>query len=98
MSVYIIAQIDIHDRTEYAQYEAGFLDVFGRHQGELLVVSENPVVVEGEWPYTRTVVIRFSSEEEARRWYESPEYQKVAQHRFQASRANAIMVEGLPTG
>jgi uncharacterized protein (DUF1330 family) len=95
MSVYLIAQIDIHDRAEYEKYAAGFLEVFARFNGELLVVSETPEVVEGEWPYTRTVVIRFPSADDARRWYQSAEYQAIAQHRFRASKANAVMVEGL---
>lgn len=96
MAVYIIAQINIHDRAEYEKYSEGFLEVFARYKGELLVVSEEPVVVEGEWPYTRTVVIRFPSAEEAQSWYDSPEYQAIAQHRFRASKANAVIVEELP--
>ena len=96
MSVYVIAQINIHDRAEYEKYQAGFLEVFARFKGELLVVSEDPVVVEGEWPYTRTVVIRFPCQEEAQRWYQSPEYQALAEHRFRASKANAVLVAGLP--
>ena len=95
MSVYIIAQISIHDRAEYEKYSAGFLEVFARFKGELLAVSENPIVVEGDWPYTRTVLMRFPSADEARRWYESPEYQTIAQHRFRGSKANAVIVEAL---
>jgi uncharacterized protein (DUF1330 family) len=98
VSVYIIAQIDIHDRAEYDKYSAGFLDVFAKYQGELLVVSEDPIVVEGTWPYTRTVVIRFPTAEEAQRWYASPEYQAIAQHRFRGSKGNAVLVEGLDAG
>jgi uncharacterized protein (DUF1330 family) len=93
MPVYIIAQISIHDRTEYGVYEEGFPDVFAKFGGELLAVSENPTVVEGEWPWTRTVLMRFPSAEEAQRWYGSPEYQAIAQHRYRASKANAIVVE-----
>ena len=95
MSVYVIAQIAIHDRAEYEQYQAGFLDVFAEFAGELLVVSETPVVVEGEWPYTRTVVLRFPSAEEAQRWYTSPGYQAILPHRLRASTGNAVLVEGL---
>lgn len=98
MSVYILAQIQIHDRDEYDKYSEGFLDVFAGFGGELLVVSENPVVVEGEWPYTRTVVLRFPSAEEAQRWYDSPEYQAIAQHRFRGAKTNAVLVEGLAEG
>ena len=93
MSVYIIAQISIHDREEYRVYEAGFMDVFAQFQGELLSVSENPVVIEGQWPCTRTVLMRFPSAEEARRWYASPAYQAIAQHRFRASTGNAVVIE-----
>ncbi len=93
MTVYIIAQISIHDRAEYNTYEQGFPAVFAKFGGELLAVSENPTVVEGKWPWTRTVLMRFPSAEEAQRWYGSPEYQAIAQHRFRASSANAVMVE-----
>lgn len=96
MAVYIVAQIDIRDRELYGKYEQGFPEVFARYQGELLVVSEEPVVVEGEWPFTRTVLIRFPSAEAARGWYESPEYQAIAQHRFRAAKTNAVLVEELP--
>ena len=97
MSVYIIAQISIHDRAEYNRYADGFLEVFARYKGELLVVSEHAQVVEGEWPYTRTVLIRFPSADEARRWYDSPEYQAIAQHRFRGAKANVVIVDALPT-
>jgi uncharacterized protein (DUF1330 family) len=64
----------------------------------LLAVSENPAVVEGVWPCTRTVLMRFPSQEEAECWYRSPEYQAIAQHRFRASTGNAVIVEGWTGG
>lgn len=94
MTVYIVAQITIHDRAEYGRYEEGFMPVWQKFSGELLAVSEDPVVVEGEWPCTRTVLLRFPTAEEARRWYGSPEYQAIAQHRFRASTGNAVIIEG----
>ncbi len=95
MPVYVIAQIQIHDRSEYERYQAGFMPVFAGTGGELLVVSESPNVVEGAWPYTRTVVIKFPSAEAARRWYDSPGYQAIARHRFAGATTNAVIVEGL---
>ena len=62
--------------------------------GEILVVEETPTLLEGEWPHTRTVVIRFRDENEAKRWYESEQYQALAQHRFRASRSNVILAKG----
>jgi uncharacterized protein (DUF1330 family) len=42
------------------------------------------------------VLIEFPSKEIASAWYESDEYQALAQHRFAASTANAVLIEGLP--
>ena len=95
MSVYLIAQLKINDRNEYGVYEAGFMDVFTKYDGEILGLDEAPETLEGDWPYTRTVLIRFASGGEAKRWYESPEYQSIAQHRFKGAKANIILMQGL---
>ncbi len=95
MSHYMIANISIRDRQEYSRYEAGFMDIFARYAGELLAVSDDPEIVEGEWPFTRAVVIRFPDAEKARAWYDSPEYQALAEHRWRASTGNIIGLEGL---
>jgi uncharacterized protein (DUF1330 family) len=96
MAVYIIAQIQINDRDEYGKYEAGFLEVFTKSSGEILVVNEDPVILEGDWPYTQTVVVSFPSAEDALSWYRSDEYQVLAQYRLRASIGNIVMVEALP--
>ena len=95
MPVYIVAEISITDRAEYARYEAGFLAIWQKYRGELLAVDEQPTVLEGEWGHTRTVLLRFPDAAEAERWYRSPEYQALAQHRWRASRANVALLSGL---
>jgi uncharacterized protein (DUF1330 family) len=95
MPAYVLAELTIEDRAEYGRYEAAFMDVFRRFRGELLVVDEKPLVIEGDWKHTRTVLIRFPDAAEAERWYRSPEYQAIAQHRWRASRANAVILRGL---
>ena len=93
MSCYIIAQIKINDRDEYRIYEEGFDEIFEKYKGIVVAMDEDPVILEGEWPYTRTVLIRFPNEEEARRWFESPEYQKLAEHRRKASTGNIVLIK-----
>lgn len=95
MPVYVVAEITIADRGEYAKYEAGFLPIWQRFRGELLAVDERPSVIEGEWPHTRTVLLRFPDAAEVERWYRSPEYQALARHRWNASRANVALLNGL---
>ena len=94
MPVYIVASIKVEDWDEYKKYQDGFLDIFTRYKGELLAVSDEPQVIEGEWPFTRAVIIRFPDEEEARRWYQSPEYQALSQHRWRASKGAVIAFQG----
>jgi uncharacterized protein (DUF1330 family) len=48
MSVYVIAQIAIRDRREYEKYIDGFRKFFGHYRGEVLVVDEAPLLLEGE--------------------------------------------------
>ena len=95
MPVYVVAQIAITDRRRYEAYQAGFPEVFSKYRGELLAVDESPRVVEGEWPYTRTVLIKFPDADEAERWYSSPEYQEIAKHRHAGGRTNAVLVTGI---
>ena len=95
MAQYLIAQIDIRDREKYAKYEAGFMDIFLTYKGKILSVEENEHLLEGQWPFTRTVLIEFPSQEDALDWYKSKEYQDLVQHRFAASTANIVIVSGL---
>lgn len=91
MSTYFIAQISIHGREEYKIYEDGFDEVFARYRGRVIVADDHPTVLEGTFRYSRIVVIEFPGESEARRWYESAEYQTLARHRFRASAADTIL-------
>lgn len=95
MTHYLIAQIDIVDRETYAKYEAGFMEIFAKYNGTMLAVDEAPKLLEGSWPYTRTVLISFPSESQALDWYQSDEYQALAQHRFASSSANVVTIKGL---
>ena len=92
--LYVIALIDIHDRDGYNNYIDGFRAIFSHYKGELLVVEEKPAVIEGDWPFTRTVVVRFPDEAEARRWYDSEDYQNLAQLRFRSAHSRIIFAKG----
>jgi uncharacterized protein (DUF1330 family) len=98
MGHYLVAKITIHDRATYANYEAGFMDIFAATNGKLLAVDEDEEVLEGSWSATRTVLVEFPSREEAKAWYDSDAYQTLAQHRFASSAADIILIQGLDGG
>jgi uncharacterized protein (DUF1330 family) len=95
MSVYIIATIEILDPEQYKKYEEGFKASLSEFPGEIVLVEQKPQVLEGVWPHTRTVVMRFPSEEVAKGWYESAAYQELAKLRFKAANTNLILARGL---
>jgi uncharacterized protein (DUF1330 family) len=95
MSFYLVGQIDILDRTGYQTYEAGFGEVFSQYGGSVLAVDEQPKLLEGSWPFTRTVLIEFPSEADAMAWYQSEAYQNLAKHRFNSSNANIVGLTGI---
>jgi uncharacterized protein (DUF1330 family) len=94
VSSYFIALININDPAQYEQYLAGFDEVFANFQGKVVAVEDNPRVLEGKWPARRTVLIRFPDDQAVRSWYESPEYQKLAQCRQEASVASIAIITG----
>jgi len=94
MPVYLVAQLNIHDRKAYAEYGSAFMDIFNAFGGKLLSVEEAPEVIEGRWAYTRTVLLEFPSEAQAHAWYGSADYQAIAKHRRSASTANLVLIRG----
>jgi uncharacterized protein (DUF1330 family) len=95
MTVYVVAQLTIHDRESYGKYEATFMDIFGRHSGSLLAVDEAPQVVEGEWNKTRIVLASFPDADAFNAWFRSPEYVELAKHRIAGSKGPILLVQGL---
>jgi uncharacterized protein (DUF1330 family) len=95
MPVYLIAQINIHDRVRYSEYSDGFMEVFNQYTGKVLAVDENVETMEGNWDFSRTVLVEFPSQAEAKSWYNGDEYKKLVEHRFAASEANIVLIQGM---
>jgi len=95
MTCYLIAQINVRDREGYKKYLEGFDEVFKDYDGAILAADKEPEVLEGQWPYQRTVLMSFRDMEEARRWYRSPQYRALAKQRQAVSDSNIVLVRGI---
>jgi uncharacterized protein (DUF1330 family) len=94
---FVAVQIAINDRDKYHQYEtAGHQEIFDKFGGKVVGIDEAVDIVEGGWPFTRTVLIEFPSKAAARSWYESDEYQAVVGLRHSSATSNLVIVAGYP--
>ena len=63
------------------------------HGAEILVADYGSEVVEGK-PASVTIVVKFSSKEAARAWYDSPEYQAIVRVRTDNTEGFLILADG----
>ncbi len=90
---YILITEDIKDPAgmgEYAKLASKTMAA-----ANLLSFDTKPEVIEGEWHGTQTVLLEFESEEAAKAWYYSDEYQAAAKLRQAAADCNGVILHGL---
>jgi uncharacterized protein (DUF1330 family) len=95
MNYYFFANIRINDPNEYQKYLDKVDEVCEKFNVEYLVVDESPLILEGIWDYTKSVLIKFNSKEDFEKWYFSPEYQKILKYRLHSAKCDSILVKGL---
>ena len=91
---YVIAQVDVSNPQQYAEYakqSPGIIDKFG---GRFLARAGRTVTLEGTPARSRVVIIEYPSFERAQAWFASPEYQKAMKMREGAANAQFIVIEG----
>ena len=94
MRAYVIVQVEVLDQRNYDAYRKDVLPTIEAFGGRFLVRGGAMTKLEGDWPYSRTVVIEFPSRADAEGWYRSPAYAKLLPLRLKASRGNLIIVDG----
>jgi uncharacterized protein (DUF1330 family) len=62
---------------------AGFESIQG-YDVEVITV-ENPEVLEGHFPGTSLVLLKFKNDEDAKKWYQSEKYQKAIPLRHESA-------------
>lgn len=94
MTVYVIVQLKMTDRTAYDRYQSQFFDVFRKFEGRLLSADEHPAVLEGKWDRDKLVLMSFPDEAAFRAWAESPEYLKISRDRKAGAEGIVLLAKG----
>ena len=96
MPAYLIVtrQGPIRDEEAYNQYVSMNAENPSTVPLDLLVMYGATQVLEGDAP-DGMVMLRFDTAEQARAWYESPQYQAALPHRIRCGDWKAFIVEGV---
>ncbi|MFB9266269.1 DUF1330 domain-containing protein [Bradyrhizobium erythrophlei] len=94
MTVYVIVQLKMTDRSAYDRYQARFFDVFRKFNGRLLSADERPAVLEGTWDRDKLVLMSFPDQAAFSAWAESPEYIEISRDRKAGAQAIVLLAQG----
>ena len=95
MPAYLIAAVSPTNPEAYAEYAKLAGPAIQQHGGRYLVRGGKLEVLDGGWPYARTVVVEFATVEQAKALYRSVEYQAARVKRLGAADFNMIVLEGV---
>jgi uncharacterized protein (DUF1330 family) len=95
VAAYIVAQLKVHDPAMFQRYREAVTPLIDRFGGRYRVRGGELEVLEGDWPLPRLVIIEFQSQDAARLFYESPEYQQILPLRQESARGTVAIVEGV---
>ena len=95
MRGYVIAEVEVTNPEGYKAYTTMVPGTIEKYGGRFLVRGGAAHVFEGDWPQRRRVIIEFPTVEAARKWYDSPEYEKPLALRKANSNGRLILLEGV---
>ena len=95
MSGYFIIQINVTNSENYKEYIEKVTPIVKKFGGEYIVRGGQSENVEGNWPFQRTVVLKFPTYDMVKKWHNSDEYKPIRKIREDNSECNAIIIEGL---
>ncbi|HOI74572.1 MAG TPA: DUF1330 domain-containing protein [Syntrophales bacterium] len=94
MAAYVVVQVEVTDWDRFREYLKETPIVSARYGGKYIARGGETVVLEGDDPAGRVVIIEFPSVQKAKEWYHSKEYQQIKKLREGAAKGLLVAVEG----
>jgi len=92
MPGYILVNVEVRDPVGYEEYTAQVPSILASYGGRFLVRAGANETLEGAWEPNRIVLLEFPSVEQAKAWYNSPEYQAIIPLRQKYARTHFFSV------
>lgn len=94
MAAYFVVDIEITDPDAYQKYSQQTAATLEPYGGKFIVRGGNPETIEGDWKTKRIVILEFPSTEQAKAWYNSPEYTAIIGMRHRSAISKILLVQG----
>jgi len=95
MAAYFVAELEITNPAAMEPYRAEVPATIAQYGGRYLARGGATELVEAGPEPKRIVIVEFADAAAAKRWYHSPEYQKILPIRLANSTGRVFIVEGL---
>lgn len=95
MAAYMIVELVITDAEGFERYREMVPPTIAAYGGRYLARGGAISTMEGSWEPKRITVLEFPSVEQARAWWDSPEYAEAKALRQRTADTKMIIVEGL---
>ena len=95
MPAYLVTTITVTNPERFQEYRKLAGPAVAQYGGKYLVRGGERTVLEGKFEANRLVVVEFPSSEDAKTFYNSPEYQAARQKRIGACDSNMVLAEGV---
>jgi uncharacterized protein (DUF1330 family) len=95
MPAYFIVELEATNPAAMEPYRAAVPATITQYGGRYLTRGGAAELIEGGPEPKRIVILEFADTAAVKRWYNSPEYQKILPGRLDNSTGRAIIVEGV---
>ncbi|TDI45831.1 MAG: DUF1330 domain-containing protein [Acidobacteria bacterium] len=95
MAAYLIARVHVTNPEAYEGYKKLAAEAIAKYDGRYLARGGRMVTLEGDEETARVVIVAFPSLEQAKKFYDSPEYQEAKAAREGAATGHFVVVEGV---
>jgi uncharacterized protein (DUF1330 family) len=95
MPAYFVVELEIANQTAMEPYRAAVGATIEQYGGRFLTRGGATELIEGGPAPKRIVILEFADTAAFKRWYGSPEYQKILPGRLANSTGRAFVVEGV---
>lgn len=94
MAAYFVVELEITNQAGMAPYREAVPATLAQYGGRFLARGGATELIEGSLEPKRIVILEFADADALKRWYNSPEYQKILPGRLANSTSRAFIVEG----